>query len=47
MDPTHEFATVNGIRMRYVREGSGFPLVLLHGWPEFWRTIIYRGTHTR
>lgn len=38
MDPTHEFATVNGIRMRYVREGSGFPLVLLHGWPEFWRT---------
>jgi len=20
-----------------VRQGEGFPLVLLHGWPEFWR----------
>ena len=23
--------------MHYVRQGEGFPLVLLHGWPEFWR----------
>lgn len=34
----HEHADVNGIELHYVREGSGFPVVLLHGWPEFWRT---------
>jgi pimeloyl-ACP methyl ester carboxylesterase len=36
----HERAVVNSIEMHYVREGAGegFPLVLLHGWPEFWRT---------
>lgn len=32
----HEHAAVNGIRVHYVRHGAGFPLVLLHGWPEFW-----------
>ena len=26
----------NGIRVHYVRQGAGEPLVLLHGWPEFW-----------
>lgn len=31
-----EFATVNGIRMHYVRGGSGEPLVLLHGFPQDW-----------
>ncbi len=25
-----------GVRLHYVREGSGPPLVLLHGWPGFW-----------
>jgi pimeloyl-ACP methyl ester carboxylesterase len=25
-----------GVRLHYVREGSGSPLVLLHGWPGFW-----------
>jgi len=32
----HQFAEINGIRLHYVREGSGMPVVLLHGWPEFW-----------
>jgi pimeloyl-ACP methyl ester carboxylesterase len=38
MSWNHEYVDVNGIELHYVREGSGFPLVLLHGWPEFWRT---------
>lgn len=33
---THGTADVNGVRMHYVREGHGAPLILLHGWPEFW-----------
>jgi pimeloyl-ACP methyl ester carboxylesterase len=33
---TSRFAEANGIRLHYVREGSGAPLLLLHGWPEFW-----------
>ncbi|MFC7156887.1 alpha/beta fold hydrolase [Halomarina halobia] len=34
----HEYARVNGVELHYVREGSGFPLFLVHGWPEYWRT---------
>ncbi len=33
---THEFADVDGVRMHYVKGGSGEPLVLLHGWPQTW-----------
>jgi haloacetate dehalogenase len=36
-------AAVNGIRMHYVREGEGPPVVLLHGWPQTWfcwRTLM-------
>jgi pimeloyl-ACP methyl ester carboxylesterase len=32
----HGHAEANGIRVHYVRQGLGTPLVLLHGWPEFW-----------
>jgi pimeloyl-ACP methyl ester carboxylesterase len=46
MDPwTHHVATVNDFRMHYVIAGAGYPLVLLHGWPQSWyewRKIIPR-----
>jgi pimeloyl-ACP methyl ester carboxylesterase len=34
---SHGFETANGIKVHFVRCGSGTPLLLLHGWPEFWR----------
>ncbi|NHN48622.1 alpha/beta hydrolase [Halostella sp. JP-L12] len=35
---THEHAAVNGVRLHYVAAGpdEGTPVVLLHGFPEFW-----------
>jgi pimeloyl-ACP methyl ester carboxylesterase len=33
---SHHFATINGVRLHYVEEGSGPLVVLLHGFPEFW-----------
>lgn len=30
----------NGIQMHYARKGKGAPLILLHGWPEFW--LVWR-----
>lgn len=35
-DITHHQAMINGYRMHYVTAGSGYPLVLLHGWPQSW-----------
>lgn len=32
----HYRVEANGIRIHYVRHGAGAPVVLLHGWPEFW-----------
>ena len=32
----HQFAKVNGVKLHYVRQGSGSPLLLIHGWPGFW-----------
>ena len=47
IDPTRfvtKFASVRGVRLAYVHEGTGgVPIVLAHGWPEskriFWRVI--------
>ncbi|MGH3087747.1 MAG: alpha/beta fold hydrolase [Rubrobacteraceae bacterium] len=36
MDWNHGYVEANGIRIHYVRHGVGMPLILLHGWPEFW-----------
>ncbi|SEQ16346.1 alpha/beta fold hydrolase [Lentzea albida] len=33
---SHEFADVDGVRMHYVKGGTGSPVVLLHGWPQTW-----------
>lgn len=32
----HEFADVDGLRMHYVKGGTGSPVVLIHGWPQTW-----------
>ena len=32
----HEKTRLNGIEIHYVRAGAGVPLMLLHGWPEYW-----------
>lgn len=33
----HAFAPgADGVRLHYVRQGAGFPVILLHGWPGFW-----------
>lgn len=44
-------ATVNGIRMHYLRAGEGPPLFLLHGWPQTshcWHQVLepLAETHT-
>lgn len=39
------FTDANGIRMHYLRGGSGPTLLLLHGWPEWshvWRPVMAR-----
>jgi pimeloyl-ACP methyl ester carboxylesterase len=35
-DAAHESITVGGVRLHYVEAGRGEPVVLLHGFPEFW-----------
>ena len=32
----HRFIETNGIRMHYVEQSEGFPVLLLHGFPELW-----------
>jgi pimeloyl-ACP methyl ester carboxylesterase len=34
----HQTVDVNGARLHVARMGRGRPLLLLHGWPEFWLT---------
>lgn len=36
MDWNHHYATINGIRMHYVEQGDGFPIVFCHGFPHIW-----------
>jgi pimeloyl-ACP methyl ester carboxylesterase len=36
----HHRVPANGITLHYVRGGAGPPIILLHGWPEFWRVWI-------
>jgi pimeloyl-ACP methyl ester carboxylesterase len=39
----HHVANLPGLKVHYLRQGAGFPLILLHGWPEFclaWRKNI-------
>jgi pimeloyl-ACP methyl ester carboxylesterase len=39
------FIEANGVRLHYLRSGSGPTLVLLHGWPEWshvWRPVLER-----
>jgi len=37
-DWTHHEAALTDLKMHYVRQGTGMPLILIHGWPEFWYT---------
>jgi pimeloyl-ACP methyl ester carboxylesterase len=32
----HEYATVNGMKLHYVRSGQGDLVLFMHGFPEFW-----------
>ena len=32
----HRFVETNGIRMHFVEQGEGIPVLLLHGFPELW-----------
>ncbi len=34
----HQYADLSGLRVHYVRHGQGMPVILQHGWPEFWYT---------
>lgn len=38
VDWNHQYADLPDLRVHYVRHGQGDPLVLMHGWPEFWFT---------
>jgi epoxide hydrolase 4 len=38
IDISHRFLTSCGVRHHVAEAGSGPPLLLLHGWPEFWAT---------
>jgi pimeloyl-ACP methyl ester carboxylesterase len=36
MNFKHQFVQTNGIRMHFAEAGSGFPVLLCHGFPESW-----------
>ena len=35
-DWIHRYARINGIRMHYVEQGAGVPVILCHGFPHLW-----------
>ena len=36
-DITHEYASVNGVKLHYAKAGNGKKLIMfVHGFPEFW-----------
>jgi pimeloyl-ACP methyl ester carboxylesterase len=40
---SYKKSTINGVEINYIDEGKGFPIVLLHGFPQssyVWRNII-------
>jgi len=38
----HRYVETNGIRMHFVEQGEGFPVLLLHGFPELWYSWRYQ-----
>jgi len=38
VDTGHSFVPARSVRRHVAEAGSGPPLVLVHGWPEFWAT---------
>lgn len=34
----HDTVTANGVQLHVAQAGAGRPVLLLHGWPEFWLT---------
>ncbi len=36
MEISHHHADLGDVRLHYVTAGDGFPVVLLHGWPQTW-----------
>lgn len=32
----HQYADLPGVRIHYVTYGSGYPVLLIHGWPQTW-----------
>lgn len=41
MDWNGAFLETDELRVHYVRVGAGFPVIFLHGWPEFARTWVH------
>jgi epoxide hydrolase 4 len=38
----HHFIEANNVRLHYVAAGEGVPVILLHGFPEFWYAWRYQ-----
>src|ERR1700675_2688273 len=32
--PRETFVTSDGVQLSYIRQGSGRPIILIHGWPQ-------------